>query len=153
MTVALLGVIAVIMIGAGPVMILQGYRGRRAVAGELAAQRITFPERKPGDPYAAFTGRPVTTGGAARRFADMIGANVTAALGGRTYAEVSAAALADTSDARLAELRETAFMGQTLRGTLYGAYQAWQVTLLVIALGGLTTLLGLALALVAARLA
>ncbi|MGW0433322.1 hypothetical protein ACWDV4_12395 [Micromonospora sp. NPDC003197] len=44
----------------------------------------------------------------------------------------------------LPRAREMAFMGQTLRGALLGAYQAWQVTLLVIGLGALFTALGLA---------
>lgn len=39
-------------------------------------------------------------------------------------------------------LRETAFVGQLLRASLLGAYQAWLVTTLVVGLGGLFALIG-----------
>jgi hypothetical protein len=67
---------------------------------------------------------------------------VVAATGGRTYAEISAECRQNKTDETLGKLRETAFMGETLRGALLGAYQAWQVTLLVIGLGALCAAMG-----------
>ena len=40
--------------------------------------------------------------------------------------------------------KQTAFMGESLRGSLMGAYQAWEVTYLVIGLGVAFTGLGAA---------
>ncbi|MFD2352345.1 hypothetical protein ACFSTC_28330 [Nonomuraea ferruginea] len=76
----------------------------------------------------------------------MIGDNVLAATGGRTYAQVSAELMAAPGgDDELAALRQTAFTGQMLRASLLNAYQAWQVTTLVIGLGALLTATGAAL--------
>jgi hypothetical protein len=57
------------------------------------------------------------------------------ATGGKTYSQVSAAAQAAPTDTKLAGLKQTAFMGESLRGSLMGAYQAWEVTYLVEGLG------------------
>jgi hypothetical protein len=80
---------------------------------------------------------------------------VALAAGGRTYAEISAAhaAAAGEADEKPAELRQTAFMGMMLRSSLLGAYQAWQVTSLVIGLGVVLTGTGSALAVTGAALA
>jgi hypothetical protein len=58
---------------------------------------------------------------------------------------------------KLSGERQTAFMGESLRGSLLSAYQAWQVTYLVIGLGiaftglGALALFGGAVALVSDR--
>ncbi|BCJ50188.1 hypothetical protein Asp14428_16630 [Actinoplanes sp. NBRC 14428] len=142
----LLGLTAVVLLVAGPTMIVQGLVGRRSVTRELTHQRITFPA---GDGLPAglsrYAGTAVHTGTQARAYADLIGAHVTAATGGRTYSEIADEWLAGgRADDRLARLRETAFMGQSLRGALLGAYQAWQVTVLVLAVGGVFTAMGAA---------
>jgi hypothetical protein len=43
--------------------------------------------------------------------------------------------MAAPADTRLAGQKQTAFMGESLRGSLMGAYQAWEVTYLVTGLG------------------
>jgi len=95
----------------------------------------------------------------------MIETHIKEATGGLTYSQVSAKYLAATADkstpaATLATLggeRQTAFMGESLRGSLLSAYQAWEVTYLVIGLGvaftgtGAVTLLGAGVALAGSR--
>jgi hypothetical protein len=54
------------------------------------------------------------------------------------------AAIAAPNDTELAGLKQTAFMGESLRGSLMGGYQAWEVTDLVIGLGVAFTGLGAA---------
>ncbi len=149
----LLGLTAVVLLVAGPTMIVQGLVGRRSVTKELAQQRISFPSDD-GLPAGLhrYAGTPVHTGTQARAFADLIGAHVTKATGGRTYAEIADEWMAGgRTDERLARLRETAFMGQSLRGALLGAYQAWQITALVLALGAVFTAMGTAFLALAVR--
>jgi hypothetical protein len=59
------------------------------------------------------------------------------------YSEISEEWMANgRTDEKLAELRQTAFMGETLRGSLMSAYLGWQTGSLVIGLGGLVSGLG-----------
>jgi hypothetical protein len=141
-----LGCTGAVLLVAGLIMVVQGWAGRRTVTRELAGQRIRFPAggHLPAG-LSRYAGVPVRTGGQARAFADMIGVNVAQATGGRTYAEIADEWTAGgRNDERLTKLRETAFVGQSLRGALLGAYQASQVTLLVIGLGGAFTAIGVA---------
>jgi hypothetical protein len=70
---------------------------------------------------------------------------VAKATAGRTYAQIADECQASgRTDEGLARLRETAFMGQTLRGPLLGAYQAWEITTLVAGLGCVLTAIGAA---------
>lgn len=141
---ALLLAVGAVLLVAGPVMVLQGRAGRRQIQHELAEQKIIFPQID--DLPTALTryaGQQVKTGGQARAFADVIASHVAQATAGRTYAQIADEWQAsDRSDQRLTRLRETAFMGQTLRGSLLGAYQAWQITTLVAGLGCLLTAIG-----------
>jgi hypothetical protein len=128
----------VALVAAGPVMIYEGAHGRHEVTGQLSEQLISFPARgSAGLPaaQAAYAGQQVTTGPQAKAYADMIETHVKEATGGKTYAQVSAAAMAAPADTRLAGQKQTAFMGESLRGSLMGAYQAWEVTYLVTGLG------------------
>ncbi|MDF2710210.1 MAG: hypothetical protein K0R62_5862 [Nonomuraea muscovyensis] len=140
--VALLGAAGAAMLVAGPVMVVRGGKGRAEIRSELRGQSITFPDKGP----AADAGRAVLTGPEARRYAQVIEGNVRAATGGRTYAEVSADLMAaGGADEKLAALRQTAFTGQMLRASLLNAYQAWEVTTLVVGLGAVLTGSGAAL--------
>ena len=142
----LMGLSAVAMLVAGPIMIAQGANGQTMIKDELASQKISFPEDKAELPAAlqAYVGEQVTTGPEAKAYADYIKGHITEATDGRTYSEVSAQWIAGgRKDADLAQLRQTAFMGETLRGSLMSAYQAWQLTWLVIGLGALLTGLSL----------
>jgi len=146
MTTFLLAVVGVGLLLAGPILIARGTAGRRSIRAELSEQKIVFPDRHElPAALAGYAGVQVRTGEHARAFADFIGANVARATGGRTYAQIAEELQAcGGSDERLTRLRQTAFMGQTLRGSLLGAYQAWQVTTLVIGLGALVAAMGLA---------
>ncbi|NUW39503.1 hypothetical protein [Nonomuraea rhodomycinica] len=131
---------------AGPVMAVQGRKARAEIRAELRGQSITFPGAGLPAELAAHAGRPVLTGPQARAYAQVIGDNVLTATGGRTYAEVSAELFAaGGDDDKLRELRQTAFTGQMLRASLLNAYQAWQLSTLVIGLGALLTATGAAL--------
>ncbi|GAA2038488.1 hypothetical protein GCM10009839_45090 [Catenulispora yoronensis] len=135
------------LIVAGPVMIYEGVHGQHQVKEQLSAQQISFPPKgNAGLPAAQanYAGQQVVTGGQAKSYADMIETHIKEATGGRTYSQVSAAAMAAPTDTKLAGLKNTAFMGESLRGSLMGAYQAWEVTYLVIGLGVAFGGLGLA---------
>jgi hypothetical protein len=47
--------------------------------------------------------------------------------GGKTYAQLSAASLANPKDTALAGQVQTVFRGETLRGLLLNAYAFWQM--------------------------
>ncbi|MFE1311906.1 hypothetical protein [Streptomyces sp. NPDC058755] len=142
---ALLGTVGATLMVAGPVMLARGRQGRKEIRTELAAQKITFPDHGLPAHLAAFAGRSVETGPQAHAYADLIKDHVVQATGGRTYAEITEELFAAGDDEKLAQLRQTAFMGETLRGSLLSAYQAWHLTTLVTGLGGALTGLGAAL--------
>lgn len=136
----LLGTVGMALVVAGPVMLWRGRSGRKEVRTELAAQEITFPERGLPAELAAYTGRRVETGPEAHAYAEFIKGNLAKATGGRTYAEITAELhAAGGDDEKLAKLRQTAFMGQSLRASLMSAYQAWHLTTLVTGLGAALT--------------
>ncbi|MFF5207580.1 hypothetical protein [Streptosporangium sp. NPDC000396] len=144
--VVLLGAAGAAMLVAGPVMTARGRKGRAEIRTELGSQAISFPQAGLPGELAVHAGQKVRTGPQARAYAELIGNNVRLATGGRSYAEVSAELMAaGGEDEKLAALRQMAFMGQTLRASLLNAYQAWQLTSLVIGLGALLTATGAAL--------
>ncbi|WP_248511847.1 hypothetical protein [Streptomyces sp. D2-8] len=151
---ALLGTVGMALAVAGPVMVWRGRGGRKEIRSELAAQKITFPDHGLPAELAAYAGRRVKTGSGAHAYAEFIKGNLAHATGGRTYAEISAELhAAGGDDEKLAELRQTAFMGQSLRASLMSAYQAWHLTTLVTGLGAALTGLGVALVATADALA
>jgi len=129
---------------AGAIMVMRGRDGRHQIQRELTDQEIVFPAA--GDlpaGLAGHAGERVVSGGQARAYADLIGVHVAKATAGRTYAQIAGEWQASgRTDERLAKLRETAFVGQTLRGSLLGAYQAWQITTLTVGLGALVGAIG-----------
>ena len=126
---------------AGPVMVYEGVHGQNQIRTELTNQKITFPAKgSTGLPASlqSYAGQHVTTGPQAKAYADMVEIHVKEATGGKTYSEVSAAYMAGGGkDATLAAQRQTAFMGESLRGSLMSAYQAWELSWLVIGIGAL----------------
>ncbi|MET7986785.1 hypothetical protein [Streptomyces sp. NPDC005281] len=142
----LLGTVGIALIVAGPVMLVRARGGRNEIRTELAAQKITFPDRGLPAELEAYAGHPVETGTEAHAYAEFIKGNLVRATGGRTYAEITAELhAAGGEDEQLSRLRQTAFMGQSLRASLMSAYQAWQITTLVAGLGAALTGLGVAL--------
>jgi len=103
------------------------------VHDQLAAEKINFPEAGtesitslPADDQskvAQYAGQQLLTGAQAEVFADhFIGVHLKAIGGGKTYAELSSAALADPTNTKLAGQVQTVFRGETLHGLLLNAY-------------------------------
>lgn len=137
----LLALAAVALIVAGPIMMWKGFDGQSQIRQQLTAQKIVFPDKAniPAD-LQSYANVKVTTGPQAKAYSDMVEEHVLAATKGQTYSEVSEAWIAGgRTDANLAQLRQTAFMGESLRASLLSAYQAWELTWLVIGIGALFT--------------
>jgi hypothetical protein len=107
------------------------------VRTQLAQQQIAFPTRaafaaaKPGTeitpgmiPYLEkYAGQQMTTGAQAEAYADhFIAVHLSEMPYGGVYSKISAAATAQPANVKLAALKQTAFMGTTLRGLLLEAY-------------------------------
>ena len=100
------------------------------VHNQLAAQQIYVPAK--GSPAIAapefaamrqYGGQQLTTGAQAEVYADHFIANHLKVIGGgKTYAQLSAQALAQPGNAKLAIQVATVFKGETLRGLLLNAY-------------------------------
>jgi len=103
------------------------------VQTQLSAQKIFFPPAgsqaitslPAADAVAmkVYAGEQLTTGAQAQTYADhFIRVHLDEIAGGQTYAQVSAKALADPSNTKLAGQVQTLFRGETLRGLLLNAY-------------------------------
>jgi hypothetical protein len=100
------------------------------IHNQLAAEQIYFPAADSaavaGPQFKAmrqYGGQQLTTGPQAEVYADHFIANhLTTIGGGKTYAQLSAAAQADPTNTALAAQVETVFKGETLRGLLLNAY-------------------------------
>jgi len=132
------------------------------VRTQLSAQQIFFPPK--GSPALAdpkikpylekYAGQQLTNGEQARAYADhFIAVHVAGIGGGKTYAQLSSAALANPADSVLAGKVQSAFRGETLRGLLLDAYAfgkmgqiaLWAAVSAVIAGLGMLVLAGLGL--------
>jgi hypothetical protein len=102
---------------------------------QLAAQQIYFPASNSpavkAPEFAAmrqYGGQLMTTGAQAEVYADHFIANHLKVIGGgKTYAQLSAASLAQPKNAVLAAQVQTVFRGETLRGLLLNAYAFWKM--------------------------
>ncbi len=100
------------------------------VHNQLAAEKIFFPANNSpaikAPEFAAmhkYAGQQLTTGAQAEVWADHFIANHLKAIGGgKTYAQLSAEAIAKPNDTALAAQVATVFKGETLRGLLLNAY-------------------------------
>lgn len=100
------------------------------VHDQLAQEKIKFP--KAGTPaldpkefpgLQQYAGQPVDNGIKAKAYADeYIWVHMMKASGGKTYAEISEAAMANKGNAKLAALKTTLFQGDMLRSSLLSAY-------------------------------
>lgn len=106
------------------------------VSRELASQKIYFPPKGSAalaspevGPYLnQYAGQQLTTGDQAQAYANhFIAVHLKEIGGGKTYAELSNAAIANPSDAKLQGQVATLFKGETLRGMLLNAYAFWTV--------------------------
>jgi hypothetical protein len=148
--VAALGIVIV-----GIIAVVGGSYDKKVVHNQLVPQKIFFPAA--GSPallpgVKQYAGQQLTTGSQAKAYANnFINVHLSKIAGGQTYAQVSTAALAAPTNAKLAEEKATLFQGETLRGLLLNAW-GWSLigtiaTLagwILIALGAILFLLPLA---------
>jgi hypothetical protein len=124
-------VLAVVLLVAGGLLAWGHSFVDNQVHTQLAAQKIDFPAK--GSPALApaaigpfldkYAGQQMLTGKQAEVYADhFIAVHLKEAGGGQTYAQLSAKALADPTNTKLAGQVTTAFQGETLRGLLLNAY-------------------------------
>ncbi|SRR5581483_7404085 len=104
------------------------------VHDQLAAQRITFPDKSQAVPGGAldpkefpelqqYAGQRVDSGDKAYAFAQyFIGRHLKTVANGKTYAEVSAASRANPNDPTLRAQADTLFRGEMLRTALLNAW-------------------------------
>jgi hypothetical protein len=107
------------------------------VHSELAAQKIFFPplgspalaSPKIGPYLNKYASDQLLTGPEAKAYANhFIAVHLSEVANGQTYAQVSAASLANPTDLTLKAQAATLFQGETLRGLLLGdAYAFWTV--------------------------
>jgi hypothetical protein len=132
-----LALVAVLLVAGGLLTYAQSFIGDQ-VHSQLTMQGITMPE---GDAFTGlpkadaaalkqYAGSPMDTGPEAKAFANnYILAHMNEASGGQTYEQVSGqyiglsdAAKASPKGVALGQLRQTLFMGNTLRGLLLYGY-------------------------------
>jgi hypothetical protein len=130
--------LATVLILAGA-LLLWGYSFvNDQVTSELSAQKIVFPPKGnaaltalPSADEAAvsqYAGQLMTNGAQAQAYADhFIAVHLKEIGGGKTYAQLSAASLANPKNAALAAQVQTVFRGETLRGLLLNAYAFWKI--------------------------
>lgn len=136
-------VLAAVLLVAGGLLLWGHNFVDNQVTTQLTAQKIVFPAKTnaefkalpPADAAAMgqYAGQTMTTGAQAKVYADNFIAFHLSKMGG-TYSQLSAASLAQPSNAKLAALVDVVFKGTTLRGLLLNAYAFWQIG--VIALWG-----------------
>jgi hypothetical protein len=126
---------AVLLVAGGLLTWASTFAGNQ-VHDQLAMQGITMPVKaalETKSQHAAldqYAGQKMTTGDQAKAFADhFILVHMNAAGGGKTYEEVSGEFIGLTDEQKaspegqqLGQLRQTLFMGNTLRGLLLNAY-------------------------------
>ena len=113
------------LIVAGVLALVGGGYANNVVHDQLTPQKIFFPAKGKELPanLNQYAGQQVDTAGEAKAYAnDFIGLHLKAIGGGKTYSQVSAAFLKDPTNEKLAQQRQTLFMGETLRGLLLSAW-------------------------------
>ena len=131
----LLGLLLTVVLLVAGGLLMWGYSfANSTVHSQLAAQKIYFPAKNSPElqnplikPYLTpYAGQQLINGREAEVWADhFIAVHLEEITGGKTYAQLSAASLADPSNTTLAKTVQTVFQGQTLRGTLLTAYAFW----------------------------
>ena len=133
------GLVLAVVLAIGGGLLLWGHSVVSTdVHNQLAAQKIVFPAA--GSPeikalpaadaaaMTAYAGQTMTTGAQAQAYADhFIAVHLTEIGGGKTYSQLSAAAMAQPKNTALATQVATIFKGTTLRGMLLNAYGWWQM--------------------------
>jgi hypothetical protein len=157
--------LAAILFVAGGLLLWGSTYTHNMVHNQLAAQQIFFPPKaafahpKAGSEItpsmipsvSQYAGQQLVTGQQAQSYADnFIAVHITNMTGGKTYAQLSAASLAQPNNAKLAGQVAVVFKGETLRSILLNAFGWWKVSqityiaaLAAFGLGGLTLLASL----------
>jgi hypothetical protein len=131
-------VLAVVLAVAGGLLLWGHNFVTDQVHTQLAAQKIYFPPAGSAPIKAlpaadatamtAYAGQQMTTGAQAQTYADhFIAVHLREIGGGKTYAQLATASLAQPKNAALAAQVQTVFRGETLRGLLLNAYGFWQM--------------------------
>ena len=148
-------VIAVVLLAVGGLMVWGHVYIDHQVHNQLASQKIFFPPKGSkaiaGPQFVAmqkYAGQQLTTGAQAQTYANhFIAVHLSEVAGGKTYSEVSTAALADPTNATLQGQKTTLFQGTTLRGLLLNAY-AFGTMATIAGIGALVSFVGAAILLV-----
>ena len=129
-------VVVVALLVAGALMLAGSIFANNNVHSELAAQQIYFPAAGSkalassdiGPFLNRYAGQQLVNGPQAKAWADhYIAVHLKEVAGGQTYAQVSAKAQANPTDATLKAQVDTLFRGETLRGMLLNAYAFWEI--------------------------
>ena len=135
--------VAVILLAAGGLLTWGSAYVHNTVQGQLAAQQIFFPAKAAfANPKAGteitpsmipsvsqYAGEQMLTGQQAEAYADhFIAVHLTEIGGGKTYSQLSAEAIAQPKNVKLAGQVATVFKGETLRSMLLNAYGWWKVS-------------------------
>ena len=133
------GLVLAVVLAIGGGLLLWGHSVVNTdVHNQLAAQKIVFPAANSPEIKAlpasdatamkAYSGQLMTTGAQAQTYADhFIAVHLKEIGGGKTYSQLSAAAMAQPKNTALATQVATIFKGTTLRGMLLNAYGWWQM--------------------------
>ena len=121
-------ILGVVFMVAGGYTVYRGFDAKTLVKDELVAQKIVTPED------ASIPNAVVDDPATAKSMADIIDEHALEATGGKTYSEL------DRTD----PTRATAFQASALRTSLYTSVMAFNVGDLVIGLGALIGILGVA---------
>lgn len=147
--------IVLLLVGVGA--LIGGNYAHGYVSDQLAQEKITMPaadkltSQEMKDSLGKWSGQQMTTGPQAEAFAnDYLWEHMMAASGGKTYEEVSGeyVKIADKTSAeaqRAGALRQTMFMGDSLRSMLLTAYAFWLVGTIATVAGWVCLALGLLL--------
>ena len=152
--------LAAILLAAGGLLLWGSTYTHNMIHNQLAAQQIYFPPKaafahpKAGTEItpsmipsvSQYAGQQLVTGQQAQSYADnFIAVHITNMTGGQTYAQLSAKALANPDNTKLAGEVAAVFKGETLRSILLNAFGWWKVSqityiaaLIAFGLGGLT---------------
>ena len=123
-------ILAFVLAVAGGLLLWSSNFVNGQVHDQLAAQKIFFPaadsDAVKGPQFAEmrqYGGQQLTTGDQARTYANhFIAVHLQEIGGGKTYSQLSAAAMQDPNNAQLQGQVATMFKGETLRGLLLNAY-------------------------------
>jgi hypothetical protein len=155
MTVAGLTLAAVLAVAGGLLFWAHSFVSDQ-VTSQLSAQQIYFPPKGSDaisdpaiKPYLSqYAGQQLTTGEQAKAYADhFIAVHIKEMTQGQTYAQLSAKAMANPNDEKLAGLVATVFKGETLRGLLLNAYAFGQMATIAL-YGAIAAFVGAGLLLV-----